>query len=83
MKIWGTIHDATGLRTRADKTEEIAKRLKYLMEHPPVIQKFLETFPLETLPKYFHRFYKDGELCVPLKAEVEIGPWGKPTRSIK
>lgn len=82
MKIWGTIHDATGLRTRADKTEEIAKRLKYLMEHPPVIQKFLETFPLETLPKYFHRFYKDGELCVPLKAEVEIGPWGKPTRSI-
>lgn len=83
MKIWGTIHDATGLRTRHDKTEEIANRLKYLMEHPPVVKKFLETFPLETLPKYFHRFYENGELCVPMRAEVEIGPWGKPTRSIK
>lgn len=82
MKIWGTIHDAIGLRTRADKTEEIAKRLKYLMEHPPVIDEFLKAFPLETLPKYFHRFYENGELCVPLKAEVEIGAWGKPTRSI-
>lgn len=82
MKIWGTIHDATGLRTRKDKTEEIAKRLKYLMEHPPVVEQFLKQFPIETLPKYFQRFYEDGELCVPLKAEVEIGPWGKPTRSI-
>lgn len=82
MKIWGTIHDATGLRTRHDKTEEIANRLKYLMEHPPVVEQFLKQFPLEKLPKYFQRFYENGQLCVPLKAEVEIGSWGKPTRSI-